>query len=341
MKLFLILLFVSCSKLSYIVEQGVGQVSLEYNDIDVENFLHNPKYDQKFQDKVLLIQKAKQYFYEYFELKPSDIYDEVKLLDQEAVTFLVIHSPQNEIRAIKTSFPIVGSFPYLGFFSKHSALAYKTEKEQDGFHVYMRPVFAYSTLNHPLWPFDDNILSSFFHYNDHQLVELIFHELVHTVFFVKNDMSFNENFAQFLARELVVEFFKYEQKKKSELEELKRNNMLISNLIIKSAKELTVLYQQNQSEPNILKVYLENNFYPQMKNLCLKLKVKSCWPLRGEWNNARFAAFGTYEKKQDKIEELFLKKKMSLKNFFLFVIDKEQKFKSSEDFLMFLTKGSV
>ena len=86
--LFLLFILTSCAKVSYIVDQGIGQISLEYNDEDVDDFLNDPKIDPKYKEKVKVISKAKKYFYNYFELEQTAIYDEVKILDQPAVTYL-------------------------------------------------------------------------------------------------------------------------------------------------------------------------------------------------------------------------------------------------------------
>jgi predicted aminopeptidase len=336
--LLLSLLFFSCAKFAYISEQGLGQVALEYNDIDNDDFIKDPNQSKVHKEKVLLIEKAKTYFYKYFDLEQVSIYDEVKILDQKAVTYLVIHAPINEVRAIETSFPLVGSFPYLGFFSIKSAKEFKQEKEEQGFHTYLRPVYAYSTLNHPLWPFDDNILSSFFYYKDKDLVELIFHELVHTVLFVGDNVEFNENIAQFIAAQLVKDYFQYNQLELEKLKQLNLKKKEINMLITQSSKELNLLYQGNDDAPQVMNKYLKNIFIPNIKKQCQKLSLAKCWPLTEQWNNARFAAFGTYEAKQDLLAEIYIKSKLGLKKYVLKLIHLAKKHNKKEDFLKMLAK---
>ena len=339
MKLFLLLLLLSsCAKLSYIVEQGVGQVSLEIDDIDNEDFLASPKYSDKSKEKVKIIIKAKDYFYNYFSLTPTEIYDEVKILDNEAVTYLVIHSPSNEIKAISTSFPIVGSFPYLGFFDFESAKEYKKNLEDEGFHTFLRNVYAYSTLNHPLLPMDDNILSSFFHFNEEQLVELIFHELVHTIIFIKDNVAFNENLAQFIAREMMKDYLNINYDSKERIER-KRKMQEIRKFISQKAKELNQKYQQGKNESVILQNFLADNFIPEAKKLCSNLSISKCSFVDGEWNNARFAAFGTYEEKQDEILALYQKKNYSLKEFVNKLRQLHDEFDYSGDFLTYVKRS--
>jgi len=80
------------------------------------------------------------------------------MLENSAVTYLVVASPFNEIKAVETCFPVMGCFPYLGFFNLNSAKNFAKEKENENYVTWIRPVYAYSTLGY----FTDTILSSFF-----------------------------------------------------------------------------------------------------------------------------------------------------------------------------------
>ncbi len=341
MKLLILFLFISCAKVSYIAEQGIGQIALEYNDIDNKDFLQDASQNDVHKNKVRIIERAKKYFFDFFELERSDIYDEVKMLDQDAVTYLVIHSPIDKIEAVKSSFPIVGSFPYLGFFSKVSAMEFKSKKEKEGFQTYMRPVYAYSTLNHPLWPFDDNILSSFFFYSDKSLVELVFHELVHTIIFVGDNVGFNENLAQFVAEKLSAEYFNYSSSKLDAISVRKLKQLKLNQFVVKQSKDLNNIYKQKTSDyEEHLNLFLNKTFVPKITSFCEKEKISNCWPLKEKWNNARFAALGTYEGKRGELDELFKAFDSDLKKFVYTLIEKEKLFKNNENetFLDFIKK---
>ncbi len=335
MRIFLlVLLCCSCAKTSYLIEQGVGQVALEWNGRDNSEVLADPKVSKKDKNKIKLIQQAKKYFYDYFKMDSTGIYDETTFLKNEAVTYLVIASKVEKVEAIKVEFPIMGSFPYLGFFSEESAKEYKSEQDKKGFSTYMRKVYAYSTLNQ--WMFDDNILSSFFLLDDEQLVELIFHELVHTVIFVKNDVPFNENLAQFISQRLLEEFFHYDMIRKEQIQKDKLKNSELLALIVEQVKELNALYAQNKNYQQTLNTFLKDNFIPAVQAKCSELALIQCWPLKEPWNNARFAALGTYVAKQDRILDLFKGSKKNLKEFFHWIIKKYDKFEGNKKFLDYL-----
>lgn len=336
--LIFVFLFSSCAKVGYLIEQGKGQLSLEYNDVDVDDFLKDPKQDKNHQKKVKIILKAKKFFYKYFSMQDPGIYDEVKILDQDAVTYLVIHSPKDKVKAMNTWFPIMGNFPYLGFFSKESAKEFKKEKEEEGFSTYMRPVYAYSTLNHPLMPFDDNILSSFFHYKERDLVELIFHELTHTIFFVGDNVGFNENLANFIAEKLLVEYYSISESELNEINAKKLKQNQLMQEISQQVKILNQLYKENKKQrpEEILSSFLREKYKPKIKTVCEQAGLKNCWPVEVEWNNARFAAFATYSNKLNRIEKIYEKSGLSLKDFVNKLLQIEDEFDESTDFLTYL-----
>ena len=232
----------------------------------------------------------------------------------------MIASLFDKIEAKEACFWFVGCFPYLGFFSKDRALDYAKELAEQNYVTWVRPVYAYSSLGY----FDDPILSSFFAYDDFDLTEMIFHELFHSIFFIKDEVELNENLANFFGRELALAYFKFDSaaSRAGKLAELAAEDRLKEE-ILAYAQRLIKLYQvqrpskQEESEA-ILKEFLIGDFYPQVKKICTEFAVSetACFPLRGEWNNARFAAFLTYEKEQNRIYDLYKKSNKSLIEFY-------------------------
>ena len=211
--------------------------------------------------------------------------------------------------------------------------------ENENFVTYMRPVYAYTTLNR--LPFYDNILSSFFYYKDQRLAELIFHELIHTIFFVKNEVEFNESFAEYLARHLTYEYFSYSPKEKKSWEDKFNKDVRIMQLIASQTQKLNQYYsarQKDESPQSILEDFLAKEFFPGFKSLCNKLKIEKCWPLEQNWNNAKFAAFMTYSQEQDLIAKIHKKNNLSLKQLLSHTEKRYHEYKKSnrESFVVFL-----
>lgn len=343
--LYLLILFltVSCAKISYVTEQGIGQLSLEWNGDDNKKVLMDPNVKEEYKVKIKKIVKFKKFFYKYYKKKMTPIYDETTFLKQKAVSYLVIASQKTKVEPLMTSFPLVGSFPYLGFFKKKSAEEYKKELEEKGYSTYMRPVLAYTTLNK--LPFYDNIISSFFYYKEQDLAETIFHELIHTIFFIKDEIDFNESLADYFGRKTSYEYYRYSQKEKKEL----KNKIEAQTKLMEFLAQMTnYLNEKYNKTKNIskgkaqegLNIFLSDTFFPKVKALCKSISLDKCWPLTQKWNNAKFAAYMTYSKEQNLLEKLHKKTKLNLKDYLTYLEKQYEVYKDSdeESFGLFLRK---
>ena len=107
--------------------------------------------------------------------------------------WVVIAAPEFDIEPIPRCYPLIGCAIYRGYFSRRLAQqeAARLAVDHD---VHLSGSAAYSTLG---W-FDDPLLSSFIHYDEPDLADLIFHELAHSVVYVGGDSAFNESFAGFV-----------------------------------------------------------------------------------------------------------------------------------------------
>ena len=342
--LLLVTLLSSCAKLDYLYEQGIGQLALMNRAKENSEVIRNVRIPRNEREKIKKIEKLKKYFYHYWDKKETAIYSKTSMLKQKAVTYLVIASPYDEIKADKTCFPLMGCFPYLGFFNIDSAKKFALSKEEAGLVTWVRPVYAYSTLGY----FTDNILSSFFHYNDYELAELIFHELFHTIFFVKNEVDLNENLANYFSKEMLADYFKSTHQEeylavnlKEDLED-KELSLLVVDLVNDLDKRYKKEKPKNKNEAiAILDNFLEKKFKVEILKKCETLNIgpKNCQLLDKSWNNARFAAFLTYEKSSDDIEKLRNKVAPDLKNYFKYIEKKYSEYKnqnSGKDFSTYL-----
>jgi predicted aminopeptidase len=316
--LFALLALMGCTQVGYLTEQGLGQARLQWRGRDNKQVLKDPKISDSHKQKILLIQSYKKFFYDYFQAKESSIYNKTTILEDEAVTYLVVASPRTEIKAHEFEFPLMGSFPYIGFFRLNSAKDFARKLEQDQKLItWIRPVYAYSTLGY----LEDRILSSFFKYDELELAELIFHELFHTIFFIKNEVELNENLANFYSRELLKEYFRDRpelaeyfkiQEKRTKVDQ--RVVELISILQQEFSKLGAMLSPQKADE--LTQRFVSEVLKPQLSSLCLDLELleKDC-ELSENWNQASFAAFLTYEKQQNFLEDLHRSVGMDLRGF--------------------------
>jgi predicted aminopeptidase len=339
-------LFTSCAKFDYLYEQSIGQMALLSNGKDNKDLLKSVRVSKPQKEKIQRIQELKTHFYRYWNKKETKIYSQTTILKDSAVSYLVIASPYQEIKAVEHCFPVMGCFPYLGFFNLNSAKKFAKEQEDLGNATWIRPVYAYSTLGY----FTDTILSSFFEYDDYELAELIFHELFHTIFFVKDEVDMNENLANYFSKAMLEEYFlsvnkeeylRFEQKKDEDDKKVK-------TLVVKLASELqehykSLLPKTKEDSQAILKEFMEDTFKGAVMQKCQELNIqpKNCFPLERKWNNASFAAFLTYEKNSNDLASLQKKLGLDLKGYYNWIVKKYEEFSdqsTEESFETFLFK---
>lgn len=340
--LLLLLLCSSCAKLGYLTEQGLGQAKIQWHAKPNEDYLDDPNVSEDVKRKILLIGEYKKFFYHYFGAKPSKIYSKTTMLPNKAVTYLVIASAHTKIEAHEFEFPIMGSFPYLGFFEKESAKKFAEDLRKDeNLVTWIRPVYAYSTLGY----FEDRILSSFFEYDDVELAELVFHELFHTVFFIKDEVDLNENLANLYGKAMLREYFKDRPELKEYLaseEKKKQVSLRVVELISILQTEFAKLggFITDAKADDLTQRFISEVFRPDLKSLCQKLELdeEDC-EIKDNWNQASFAAFLTYEEEQDFLEKLMNQNNFDLKQYLSWLrmeydkFDDQNKIESFTDYL--------
>ena len=332
----LLFLTSSCARLGYLTEQGIQQVKIQWiNDRKNVDILNDPKVPELVKNKILLVEEYKKYFYHFFNRKPTGIYTRTTMLENEAVSYLVIASQHTKIEAHEFEFPIVGAFPYIGFFKRKSAKAFAKELEEDEQLVtYIRPVYAYSTLGY----LEDRILSSFFEYDDLELAELVFHELFHTIFFIKDNVDLNENLANLYGKEMLQEYFKDQDQLNRYLAREERKDILsqrVVELIGILQGEFAKLggFLTNDKADELTQRFVNEVFKPDLKQKCkdLKLRDDEC-EFKHEWNQASFAAFLTYEEEQDFLQALKDSLKLDLKDFLAWLKAEDKKYQKQKKY---------
>jgi predicted aminopeptidase len=323
----------SCSQISYLIEQGSGQLKIQIGSTKNEKVLADPNVSKENKEKIKKIIEYKKFFYKYFKKEETEIYSETYFLQEEAVTYLVSASKFDQIKALKFGFPIVGSFPYIGFFNKESALKKQKELEDLGYITFLRPVYAYTTVGY----FEDRILSSFFKFKDENLAELIFHELFHTIFFVKNEVEINENLAMYFSERLLAEYFQWNEATLSKIQKQQTQNSLLVKKLNQWVKKINKeLRKSPPKDKEQAQKWLDNFFkekvFPDISSTCTQEEIlpENCFPLKENWNHAKLAQFLTYEKQQDFIKIIHEKHKFTLNKFLKYFKKSYDEFKKSK-----------
>jgi len=188
--------------ITYGVAQGLGQLKIIREARPVEEFISDPSYPDSLKSKLKLIQKARQFAIDSFGLNDTDNYKTMYDQKGQELMWVVIACEPFKLKEKRWEFPVVGSVPYKGFFSKEKAIEEKESLEKEHWDVSIRNPGGWSTLG---W-FTDPILSGMLRRSDGDLASLIIHEMVHSTIYVKDSSDFNENLASFIGDRGAEEF---------------------------------------------------------------------------------------------------------------------------------------
>ncbi len=178
----------------YGISQGYGQSRIVLQSKPIDEFLFSPSFPDSLKKKLSLIEEVRRYAIDSMGLKDTENYK--TLFDQkgEEIMWVVQACEPFALKPKLWTFPVIGSVPYKGFFSKQKAIDERTRLVENGYDVSIRNPGGWSTLG---W-FKDPILSGMLKRDDGDLASLIIHEMVHATIFVKDDVDFNENLASFV-----------------------------------------------------------------------------------------------------------------------------------------------
>ncbi len=136
-------------------------------------------------------------------LKSKGAYRTYVHLNKDSLSWVLMAARKTSFEIKSWWFPVVGTVPYRGYFSKEDAAREAERLSTSGYETLVRPSAAFSSLG---W-FNDPLLSTFTDGDAAELVETIFHELLHRNIWVKGDVVKNESVANFVGIEASVDFF--------------------------------------------------------------------------------------------------------------------------------------
>jgi predicted aminopeptidase len=192
-----ILLLSGCSSLSYYTQLASGQLALLRAREPVSDVIADPQRDPKLRDRLLKSQQAREFASQHLHLPDNQSYRLFADIHRPYVVWNVFATGEFSLDPVTHCFPIAGCVAYRGYYDQNAARGEAALQKLEGKDVYVSGVEAYSTLG---W-FNDPIISSMMTWGDERLATLIFHELAHQRFYVKDDSEFNESYATFVEEE--------------------------------------------------------------------------------------------------------------------------------------------
>lgn len=193
----LLLLLNGCSSASYYSQLVGGQLRLLQAREPIDRVIADPTRDSNLRAHLAQAQAARAFASSHLHLPDNKSYRLYADIGRPFVVWNVFATPEFSLAPQTHCFPIAGCVAYRGYYSQDAARGEAALQRLKGMDVAIGGVEAYSTLG---W-FNDPILSSMMHWGDERLATLIFHELAHQRFYIKDDTEFNESFATFVEQE--------------------------------------------------------------------------------------------------------------------------------------------
>lgn len=154
--------------------------------------------------KLQLVQAARAFARDSLGLAPKQSFTRYTRLDRDTLVLVVSASYPDRLARRTWWFPIVGRFPYKGYFDFDDAHRSADALRAEGFDVSLGASSAFSTLG---W-FNDPLVSTTLRLDSVSLVNTVIHEIAHTTFFAKGQVVFNESFASFVGGRGAIAFFR-------------------------------------------------------------------------------------------------------------------------------------
>ena len=290
--------------IQYGLNQGKGQIHLIRSAIPVKDIYKDASQPDSLIRQLRYLDSVKAYAHEILQLKNSEIYSSIYDQKGEPVMFVVVAAPEFSLESYSWSVPLVGTFPYLGFFKKELAIAKRDSLLKEGLDARIRIANGWSTMGY----IENPLLSENLKKSKGDLANLIIHEITHETVFFRHNAQFNENFASFIgdagARMLLKDFYGDSSYYFNQYVDDLNDYMKLSDYLIRNAELLNEMYLSwDSSMPDSLKRELKQERIDKIILGLKKLNFKN--PDYGTYfdefkpDNSFFMSFINYRSNQN------------------------------------------
>ncbi|MBW4792814.1 aminopeptidase [Pseudomonas tolaasii] len=292
----LAVLLSGCSSVNYYSQLASGQWQLLRAREPVAQVIADPSRPQALRDHLVQSQKARTFASEHLHLPDNQSYRLYADIGRPYVVWNVFATQEFSLSPETHCFPIAGCVAYRGYYNQGAARGEAALLKQRGLDVSIGGVEAYSTLG---W-FNDPIMSSMMNWGDERLATLIFHELAHQRFYVKDDTEFNESYANFVEQEGTRQWRAARDLPPMSDAALQQRDQFI-RLILDTRKRLETLYAQPLAA-DVMRQAKAAEFerlrseYRQMRDRQWGGDKRYDVWINQPMNNARLLPFGLYDR---------------------------------------------
>ena len=312
--------------INYGWQQLQGQYTIIRGAKSLSYFLNDSLYTKKWQEKIRLVQEIKKFSTDSLGLDTAKTYNSLYLPPQgEEVPkmWVVTATEAYALRPYTWYFPIVGSFPYKGFFNHSLAKKEESILQKEGYDTEIDKASGWSTLG---W-IENPLLPGMLRREPGRLADLLLHELTHNTIHLRNKADFNENLASFVGTEGAKAFLRYRYGDSSQKylqyvayvsdhERYYRQAVqaahLLDSLYISFSPLLSLTEKKMQKKQKITALWAS------FDSICFK---SESWQNRRPQhsrllpNNTFFMSYLRYRGKSDSLKQRFQKHKGTLRSF--------------------------
>ena len=299
------LLLNGCASVDYYSQLASGQWQLLRARETVSKVLADPASDRTLRAHLEQSQKARDFASQHLHLPDNQSYRLYADIGRPYVVWNVFVTAEFSLSPQNHCFPIAGCVAYRGYYRQGAARGEAALQRLQGMDVSISGVEAYSTLG---W-FNDPILNSMLGWGDERLASLIFHELAHQRFYLKDDTEFNESFATFVEQQGTRQW-RLARGLPPASDARARQREQFTQLLLDCRARLETLYglplpsEQMRQRKNAEFERLRSDYRTLRDSQWAGDKRYDAW-IYAPMNNARLLPFGLYEQWVPACAELF------------------------------------
>jgi predicted aminopeptidase len=267
--------------------------------------------------KLSLVVAARTYAVDSLGLNAGKSFTSYSRLDRDTLVLVLSAAYRDRLERKTWWFPVVGSFPYKGFFDFEDAKRTATAMRRDGFDVTLGASSAFSTLG---W-FNDPLVSTTVAQDSITLANTVMHELLHNTYFAKGRVPFNESFASFVGGRGAEHFFR----SRGDTASLRRaqddwqNDLLLGAFWARLAHEIDSVFAVLPTDSSLLRIAARDTVYARGRQRLIDSvapmlrEYPAGWATRVPLNNAVLLSRRVYAEGLERFDAVYVAEGRDLK----------------------------
>ena len=227
----------------YLLKMGRGQLNLILHTQKIKDLLKEDKLTKEEKEKLLLVEKIKQYSVDSLGYKPTKNFTTYFNQNNQPILWVVTACKPFKFEAYEWEFPLLGKVSYKGFFTKNLGQQEYLKLLRAGYDADFSTVSAWSTLG---W-LPDPVLSSMLKRTKGKLANLLFHELFHATYYAPGTVDINENLANFVAYKATRKFLQDDTAELNRYLQSTQDDSLYNRFLFSGYERLNAFYEKKQN----------------------------------------------------------------------------------------------